>query len=219
VLAACRARGIVTLGTATTVAEAQALAAAGVDSVCAQGAEAGAHRGTFLGPADAAPIGTIALVPLVVDAVELPVVAAGGIGDGRGLAAVLALGAIAAQVGTAFLLSPEASISAPYRAALAAAGGADTAVTTAFSGRAARTLRNRFVDEMHGDDAIAPYPYQNTLTGDIRAAAAAQNEPELLSLYAGQAAALATPSPSAEIVRAFAIAAAAALARARSHLT
>lgn len=214
VLARCRAERIATLGTATTVAEAIALERAGVDMICAQGAEAGAHRGTFLGPVADALIGTLALVPQIVDAVRVPVVAAGGIGDGRGVAAVLALGAAAAQIGTAYLLADEASISAPWRAALTGDAVHRTAITTAFSGRAARGIRNRFLDELEGDASIAPFPYQNAMTRDIRAACAAAGRADFLSLWAGQAAALARPGSARALTERIAAEARGALARA-----
>lgn len=200
VLEACKEAGIFTMGTATTLDEAVLLERAGVDAVCVQGAEAGAHRGTFLAPVEESLIGTLALVPQVVDAVRIPVVAAGGIGDGRGVAAVLALGAIAAQLGSAFLLADESRISEPWRRALQSAAVQKTAVTTAFSGRAARGIRNRFIDELGGAPEIAPYPFQNTLTAQIRAAAAKSGRDEFLSLWAGQAAGLARALPTATIV-------------------
>ena len=199
VLDACRRAGIVTVGTATTVKEARALEAAGVDAICAQGAEAGGHRGTFDRNAEAPLIGTMALVPQVVDAVKLPVIAAGGIMDGRGVAAALAHGAQAAQLGTAFLLCPEAGTSAPYRQALKQARDDATVITRAFSGRAARGLANRFTREM-ADGPIAPYPAQNVLTREIRAAAAKAGSHEFLSLWSGQAASLARELPAAALV-------------------
>jgi nitronate monooxygenase len=198
-LDACRKAGIATMGTATTVAEARALEQSGVDFVCAQGAEAGGHRGTFDRDAEPPLIGTLALVPQVVDAVRLPVIAAGGIMDGRGFAAALALGASAVSLGTAFLRCPEAGTSAPYRAALRQARDEATVITRAFSGRAARGLANRFTREMSGAP-IAPYPIQNALTREIRAAAAKLGDPGLLSLWAGQAAALAREMPARELV-------------------
>lgn len=197
-----RNAGIATVGTATSVEEARALEAAGVDAVCAQGAEAGAHRGTFLGDASSSLIGTIALVPLVADAVSLPVIASGGIIDGRGIAAALVLGASAAQLGTAFLLADEAGSSAAYRDALRTHSARDTTITTAFSGRSARGLRNRFVEEFPEGSLRAPYPFQNAMTRDIRNAAAASGRAEFLSLWAGQAFPLARALPAAEIVRA-----------------
>jgi nitronate monooxygenase len=198
-LEACREAGIATMGTATSVAEARALEASAVDFICAQGAEAGGHRGTFDRAAEPPLIGTMALVPQVVDAVRAPVVAAGGIMDGRGFAAALALGASAASLGTAFLRCPEAGTSAPYRAALREARDDATTVTRAFSGRAARGLANRFTREMAGAP-LAPYLVQNWLTREIRAAAAKAGDAGLLSLWAGQAAALSRELPARELV-------------------
>jgi nitronate monooxygenase len=204
VTGALRSAGVVLMGTATTVDEAIALERAGSDLVCAQGAEAGAHRGTFLAAEAEAVVGTMALVPQVVDAVAVPVVAAGGIGDGRGVAAALALGAGAAQLGTSFLRCPEAGTSAPYRRALAAAVETDTTLTAKVTGRTARGIRNRLIDELQGAD-VPPYPVMNALTTELRRAAAAGNDPELLSLWAGQALRLATELPAAEIVRRIAV--------------
>src|SRR2546422_2780729 len=198
-LDACRKAGIATMGTATTVAEARALEQSGVDFVCAQGAEAGGHRGTFDHDAEPPLIGTLALVPQVVDAVRLPVIAAGGIMDGRGFAAALALGASAVSLGTAFLRCPEAGTSAPYRAALREARDDATVITRAFSGRAARGLANRFTREMAGAP-LAPYQVQNSLTRDMRTASTQRGDSGLLSLWAGQAAALAREVPAAELV-------------------
>jgi nitronate monooxygenase len=198
-LDACRKAGILTMGTATTVAEARELEQAGVDFICAQGAEAGGHRGTFDRAADPPLIGTMALVPQVVDAVRVPVIAAGGIMDGRGFAAALALGASAVSLGTAFLLCPEAGTSAPYRAALRKARDESTVITRAFSGRAARGLANRFTREMSAAP-LAPFPVQNALTREIRAAAAKAGDFELLSLWAGQGAPLAREVPARELV-------------------
>ena len=199
ILRACRDAGIATMGTATNVAEARALEQAGVEMICAQGAEAGGHRGTFDRNADPPLVGTMALVPQCVDAVRVPVIAAGGIMDGRGFAAALALGAQAVSLGTAFLRCPEAGTSAPYRDALRRARDDSTVITRAFSGRAARGLANRFTREMAGAP-LAPYLAQNSLTREIRAAAVKAGDPELLSLWAGQAAALAREIPAAEVV-------------------
>ena len=200
VLERLRAADIFTIGTATTVDEAIALERAGVDALFAQGSEAGAHRGTFLAPVEESLIGTLALVPQVVDAVRLPVIAAGGIGDGRAVAAVLALGAQAAAIGTSFLLADESTISPAHRAALQSAAVRTTVLTRAFSGRTARGLPNRVTREANGSGDIAPYPFQNAMTRDIRTAAAAQGRAEFLSLWAGQAASLARAKPAAEIV-------------------
>jgi nitronate monooxygenase len=199
-LARFRAAGISTLGTATTVDEARALAGAGVDGIFAQGSEAGAHRGTFLAPVEDSLVGTLALVPQIVDATRLPVIAAGGIGDGRGVAAVLALGARAAALGTSFLLADESGIAPAYRAALASARAERTILTRVFSGRTARGIPNRATAELRDPDDVAPYPFQNAMTRDIRTAAAALGNADFLSLWAGQAAALARPGPAAQIV-------------------
>jgi nitronate monooxygenase len=200
-LAALRESEIFTCGTATTVREAVELERRGVDSVCAQGYEAGGHRGTFIGDALEAMIGTLALVPQVSDAVDIPVLAAGGIMDGRGLAAAVALGADGAQMGTAFLPCPESGAHPAYKEALLAATEEDTTVTRAFSGKPARGLRNRFTEEMSSYEAGLPdYPVQNAYTRDLRAAAARQDDTGLMSLWAGQGARLGGAAPAAEVV-------------------
>jgi nitronate monooxygenase len=186
---AIKARGVYVMGTATTVDEAVELEKTGVDAIVAQGSEAGAHRGTFGGAFEAAMIGTMALVPQVVDAVKVPVVASGGIMDGRGIAAALALGASAVQMGTAFLTCDEAGIADAYKYAILNAHEQDTRVTRAFSGRPARGIVNRFMEEIDGaaeSGAILPYPLQNVLTRPMRNAAAKQQRTEYLSLWAGQ---------------------------------
>jgi nitronate monooxygenase len=200
VIEALKDAGIFTIGTATTVEEAVALDEAGIDAVCAQGSEAGGHRGTFLLRQQLPLIGTLALVPQVVDAVGIPVIAAGGIGDGRGIAAALALGACAAQLGTSFLRATEAGTASAYREALRTASSADTVITEAFSGKPARGIANRFTRELFDPGERAPYPHQNTMTRDIRTAAAAQGRAEFLSLWAGQAFPLATAAPAAQII-------------------
>lgn len=214
-LAAVKARGLLLIGTATNVAEAVLLEAAGVDAIVAQGAEAGGHRGTFHGSFEASLVGTIALVPQIVDAVKVPVIASGGIMDGRGLAAARMLGAQAVQMGTAFLSCPESGIAACYRAAIREAHETGTCITRAFSGRPARGLVNRFLVEMQAAEAadeVAPFPLQNALTRPLRSAAAARNRPEFLSLWAGQAARLARAEPAAALVARVAREARAALA-------
>jgi len=190
---ALKAGGACVMGTATTVDEAVELERRGVDLVVAQGAEAGGHRGTFLGAAfEDAMIGTMALVPQVVDAVRLPVVAAGGIADRRGVRAARALGASAVSVGTAFLTTIESAVSDAYKLALTGSGGRVSGVTRVFSGRPARGVRNRYMDEMQAFEASAPaYPVTNALTRDMRQAASRQGRAEFLSLWAGQAAPLA----------------------------
>ena len=190
------------VGTATTIAEGERLQAEGVDAVVAQGAEAGGHRGTFLGDFGTSMVGTMALVPQMVDALAVPVIASGGIADGRGIAAALCLGAQAAQMGTAFLACEESGAHPSYKAAVLKATEDGTAITRAFSGRPARGLRNRLLLELaEHEEQIAPYPVQNALTQGIRAAARKQDRPEFMSLWAGQAARLARPTKAAELVK------------------
>jgi nitronate monooxygenase len=202
-IAAIKARGMFLMGTATNVEEAVTLERAGVDAVVAQGSEAGGHRGTFGEPFEAGMIGTVALVPQVADAVKVPVVASGGLMDGRGIAAALALGASAVQMGTAFLTCDEAGIPQAYKDAILTAREDATRLTRAFSGRPARGIANRFMMEMEasgiGED-ILPFPLQNTLTRPLRAAAAQQARPEYLSLWAGQGLRLARRQSASELV-------------------
>lgn len=266
---AIRARGLFLIGTATTVDEARALEASGVDAICAQGSEAGGHRGTFLPQGAATPtatgaaigtavaaategnsseagmppplssspapsrenagsrgaaeatgaasfeagqIGTMALTPQMVDAVRVPVIAAGGIMDGRGIAAALALGASAAQLGTAFLTCDESGIAEVYKQAILAACEDQTRVTRAFSGRPARSIVNRFMnivdgrdtaspgDEDAGTEAVLPFPLQAALARPLRAAAMQAGRSDLLSLFAGQGIRLARRQSAAALV-------------------
>lgn len=191
-----RGAGSRVIASATTVAEAVWLERHGVDAVIAQGAEAGGHRASFLVEGDDGPVGTMALVPQVVDAVGVPVIAAGGIGDGRGLAAALALGAGAAQIGTAFLACPEAGIHPAHRAAVSGTAAEATTITRAFSGRPARAVRNRVSDAL-GAGEVLPFPLQRDLTGPLADA----SEPEqALAMWLGQGAALAMELPAAELV-------------------
>jgi nitronate monooxygenase len=202
-IAAIRERGMLSMGTATTVDEAVALEQARVDAVIAQGSEAGGHRGTFSGDFSAAMIGTISLVPQIVDAVRLPVIASGGIMDGRGIAAALALGASAVQLGTAFLTCDEAGIPDAYKNAIQQAHEDQTRVTRCFSGRPARGIVNRFMSEMESAgsaETILPFPLQNTLTRPLRSAAAQQGRAEFLSLWAGQGVRMARQEPAAKLV-------------------
>ncbi|UQA59797.1 NAD(P)H-dependent flavin oxidoreductase [Polyangium aurulentum] len=201
VVRALRQAGSLVVGTATHVEEACVLERAGVDAIVAQGGEAGGHRGTFLGRADDALIGTMALVPQVVDAVRVPVIAAGGIMDGRGIVAALALGACAAQLGTAFLCCDETGTDEAYRRSLVESHDNSSTITRAFSGRAARGLRNRFVDDWETFEP-APFPLQNVLTADIRAAARRAGRPELVNLWAGQGSPKVRRMPAAELMRA-----------------
>ncbi len=180
-----KAVGTKIIGTATTVAEARAWQDVGADAILAQGMEAGGHRGTFLRPVEESLVGLAALVPAIKAAVPLPVIAAGGIMDGRGIAAMLQLGADAVQMGTAFLLAEESTISAPWRAALVGRNADDVRLTRAFSGRHARGIENRFMREMR-EAEIPPYPIQNALTQELRAANAKAGRSDMLSLWAGQ---------------------------------
>jgi nitronate monooxygenase len=193
-----RRRGIRLLGTATTVAEAVALAEAGVDAVVATGAEAGGHRVSFLRPAAESLVGTFALVPQIVDAVNVPVVAAGGVSDRRGVSAAFALGASGVQVGTAFLETQESAANEYHREAIRRSAAEDTVLTRAMSGRLARGARNRAVRAIEASGTIAPFPMQNWLTGRFRAAAAEQNLGELQSLWMGQGAPLARHSTASD---------------------
>jgi len=201
-VAALKAQGFKVLGTATQVAEGLALQASGVDAVIAQGYEGGGHRGGFLGTPEGALIGTLALVPQLVDALSVPVIAAGGIADARGVAAAQALGASAVTVGTAFLLVDECPLSPAYRNALLAAGDADSTLTRAFSGRLARGLANRVTRELEGS-ALPAFPQPNAASRPMRQAAAKAGQADFISLWAGQALALnRTPGTAAELVAA-----------------
>ena len=181
------AAGIYVIGTATTVAEAEAWELVGADAVCASGMESGGHRGTFLGDFQASMIGTLSLVPQCVDRLGIPVIAAGGIMDGRGIAAALALGAQAVQMGTAFLVCPESGIGPAYREAMARASATDTRCTRTISGRYARGIVNPFMERLTPDELdIADYPIQNALTGALRRASAAAGRSDYLALWAGQ---------------------------------
>lgn len=197
-----KAAGCRVLASATTVAEARALAVAGVDAVIAQGAEAGGHRGTFLDGREGDMVGTMALVPQVADAVDVPVIAAGGIADGRGIAAALMLGAAGVQMGTAYLLCPEARVSPMHRHALQTAGAEETVVTRAFTGRPARAIHNRMTRELepHAKDA-PPYPLGVGFTMTLREAAEAKASGDFSPLWSGQAARLAQETGAGELTR------------------
>ena len=197
-----KATGAVVLSSATTVAEARWLADKGADAIIAQGAEAGGHRGMFLTDAVASQVGTFALVPQVVDAVSVPVIAAGGIADGRGVAAAFMLGAAGAQVGTAFLFTPEATISDLHRAALARGNADETALTNVFSGRPARGLVNRVVREVGPiSDAAPPFPTAGGALAPLKAKAEAVGSPDFSSLWSGQALTLGRRQAAAVLTR------------------
>ena len=196
-----KSRKMFLIGTATTVEEAIALEKSGVDAIVTQGSEAGGHRGTFQGSFESGMVGTIALVPQVVDAVKVPVIASGGIMDGRGIAAALALGASAVQLGTAFLLCKESGIPEAYREAILTAHEDQTRITRAFSGRPARGIVNRFMTEMESTpEEILPMPWQNNLTRALRQGAAKQNRSEFLSLWSGQGTRMARRQSAAELI-------------------
>lgn len=201
-----RAAGAPVIAMAATVADARQAEAAGADAIVAQGAEAGGHRSNFSVPESGVVpmVGTFALVPQVVRAVSVPVIAAGGVMDGRGLVAALALGAAGVQMGTRFLTARESGAPAAYKARLRTARDTDTVVTRALSGRPARGIRNRLVDvlETLGPPALG-YPSQAGASADLRAAGARAGDPEVLALWAGQAAGLAGDEPWAgELVEA-----------------
>jgi nitronate monooxygenase len=187
-----RRRGIVLIGTATTVDEAIALEQADVDVIAASGFEAGGHRGSFLQSSEDSLMGTMALVPQVVDAVNLPVVAAGGIGDARGIVAAFALGAEGVQMGTAFLACEESGANTLHRKALLSGQAKQTALTRGFTGRLARGIRNRLLDELNQNDTkILPYPLQRALVRHLSVPAEKSGRSDLLPLWAGQSANLA----------------------------
>jgi nitronate monooxygenase len=208
-LAAVKATGAVVMCSATSAAEARLLAEQGADVIIAQGAEAGGHRGTFTGLAVTQQAGTMALVPQVVDAVDRPVIAAGGIVDGRGIAAAMMLGASAVQMGTAFLFCPETKVSDAHREALRRSGDHSTRVTRLFSGRPARSIVNDLMERLEDmEDEPSPFPTQTGLIAPLR-----QDDGQWSSLWSGQAAALGREMPASELVRRLADEAAALLRR------
>jgi nitronate monooxygenase len=204
-LARVRAWGARVLSSATTVQEALWLQERGVDAIIAQGWEAGGHRGMFLGDDLNTQIGTMALVRQVVDAVRVPVIAAGGIGDAEGVAAALALGAAGVQVGTAYLLCPEATISALHRAALSSEAARVTALTHVFTGRPARGIVNRVMRELGALHPAAPaFPLAGARMGALRSAAEARGSSDFSPLWSGQNAAACQARPAAEVTWALA---------------
>jgi nitronate monooxygenase len=195
-----RDAGVLIGGSANCVAEARALEEAGFDFVIAQGGEAGGHRGSYLRDAYQSLTGTLALTRMIVRTVKLPVVAAGGIMDGAGVAAVLALGAQAAQLGTAFIPCPESGAPQIHKDSLLNATEDETQVTEKFSGKPARGLVNRYMREMQGKPVLA-FPAQAMLTGKLRQASGKAGKPDFVAMWAGQAAALSRALPAAELVR------------------
>ncbi len=195
--------GSLVLCSATTVAEARSLNAAGADAIIAQGWEAGGHRGSFDTSFEDFGVGTMALVPQVADAVDVPVIAAGGIADGRGIAAAFALGASGVQIGTAFLSCPEAQVSEIHRSALRQASDQDTRLTRAFSGRSARAKNNRYIEAMAEHRTQLPdFPMMYTFSDPLREFSVANGDIDFQFLLYGQAAALNRDLPAAELFRA-----------------
>ncbi|HXL63726.1 MAG TPA: nitronate monooxygenase, partial [Xanthobacteraceae bacterium] len=204
-VAKMKSKSIRWFANATTVAEAKAAENAGADVIVAQGMEAGGHRGAFdAATAETRLVGLFSLLPAVVDAVKVPVVASGGIADGRGVAAALVLGASAVQVGTALLRCPEANIAPAWADAIGRAAPEDTTVTRAFSGRPGRSIATAYVRAAAALSAPppAPHPVQRGLTAAMRAAAVKENDISRMQAWAGQSAALAKTLPAGEVVRA-----------------
>jgi nitronate monooxygenase len=202
VITRAKAKHIVTIGTATTVEEAIVLEQTGLDLVVASGSDAGGHRGAFLRAAAESLVGTFSLIPQVADAVKLPVIAAGGISDGRGILAAMALGAAGVQIGTAFLACEESGASDAHRQALHSPNAQRTVLTRVFSGRLARGIVNDFVRVMSQHEVSTPeYPIQNWLTQPLRRAAALAGDADALSLWAGQGAPLTKRNTAAALLQ------------------
>lgn len=194
--------GATVLSSATTVDEARWLEAEGCHAIIAQGLEAGGHRGMFRTGDVATQIGTLALVPQIADAVSVPVIAAGGISDGRGIAAAFMLGASAVQIGTAYLFCPEATISEPHRQALSAGNTRETALTNVFTGRPARSIMNRLMREVGPLSSDAPaFPLAGGAVAPLRSAAGADGPSDFAPLWSGQAAGLCRGMPAGDLTR------------------
>jgi len=201
-VARVKASGALVLSSATTVAEARWLEQRGCDAIIAQGAEAGGHRGMFLGEDVAGQVGTMALVPQIVDAVGVPVIASGGIAEARGILAALVLGAAGVQLGTAYLFTPEATLSPLHRAALARAEANDTALTNLFTGRPARGIANRLMREIGPICPDAPvFPQAAQALAPLRAKAEPAGDDGFMPLWAGQALRLAREQPAGVLTR------------------
>ncbi len=199
-LEALRQRGIVALGAATNLLEAITLEESGVDVIIAQGFEAGGHRATFVSPPERSLVGTMALIPLLADHITIPIVAAGGIMDGRGIVAALALGAEGVQMGTAFLACPESGARPEHKEKLLNGTETDTILTRVFSGKPARGIGNRLTEELAARQHELPcYPIQHALTQDIVRAAGERGKPEFMPLWAGQGCSLSTAKPIEEL--------------------
>jgi len=199
-LARLHQAGIRTCGTATAVEEGRRLATAGVESIVAQGEEAGAHRGTFLGAMESSMVPTLELTRGIASAVSVPLIASGGLMDGHDIAATFAAGADAAQLGTAFLVCPESGAAAAYKQALLDARRDTTIITRAYSGREARGLRNAFID-MTMQTPILPFRQQNDLTRPMRNESGKQGLADYISLWAGRGVTRARPMPAAELMK------------------
>jgi nitronate monooxygenase len=194
-------QGTKLIGTATTVAEGAHLETEGIDIVVGQGSEAGGHRSSFLGHHDQGLVGTMALIPQLADRLHVPVIASGGIMDGRGITAALALGACGVQMGSAFLTCTESTAHPLHKQALRQSIEESTVISCSFSGKPARGIRNRFIVEMKKhEELFPPYPVQNALTRDIRDAAGKQNKIEFMSFWGGQASRLCMEKPAGELV-------------------
>ena len=193
--------GIVVISSATSAAEARWLEEHGADAIIAQGYEAGGHSGWFLDRGASQVAGTMALVPRIVDTVDVPVIAAGGIADGRGIAAAFMLGAEGVQIGTAFLASPESAYDETFRAKALSATGDDTMYSQAFSGRNARTITNEFSTAFAGLKDWPEFPLMNGATGKLRAVSAKAGDPEAMSLWSGMAVGLMREEPTEQIVK------------------
>jgi nitronate monooxygenase len=196
---AFKSKGTVVIGTATNLLEARALQEVDVDAICAQGTEAGGHRGTFIGDYNHSMIGLMSLLPQICDAVSIPVIAAGGIMDGRGIAAALALGAQAVQMGTAFLATTECPVHTRYKEALTSHEAHDTAITSVFSGGAARGITNRFMREQ-SDSTLLPFPFHNAVTRPLRKVANEKGETDYTNLWSGQSGKLARTISTHELI-------------------
>lgn len=193
---------VIMIGTATSVNEAIQLELNGVDLIVGQGSEAGGHRGTFMEDCEDSLIGTMALIPQIVDSVKVPVIASGGIMDGRGLLASLVLGADGVQMGTAFITCLESGTHSEHKKAILTNNEQSTVFTRTFSGKLARGIKNRFIIEMEQYlDEIPSYPIQNALTRDIRSASANQNRSDLMSMWAGQALRLSKTKSAEELIK------------------
>ena len=202
ILEECRKQGIVIIGAATTPDEAVALEDAGVDVVAASGFEAGGHRGSFLRPSEESLTGTFSLVPQVVDLVSVPVVAAGGIADARGIIAAFALGAEGVQMGTAFLACEGSGASEHHRQALLSGRAGRTALTRGFTGRLGRGIKNQLLDELnHPGVEFLPYPLQRALVKHLAGPAEQAGNPDLTPMWAGQSANLSRHTDAATLLQ------------------